>query len=546
MSTIRCLYVEDKPAHQARYSRSIEIAWKGRGMRVPLEVIPVSSPEEALVRLNESEFQLMVVDILYRERKEELPLGLQLIAKVRQEEKWKHSLAILAISWENQWYTDAIKSGADEFLQKQILDRDAPGETLGKTLVEILRSKGHDPVASEAAEVTLDNSDLRLVLLVEWVGRRTLLGLATKIVNKDIKSMEAGFVRSGLSGAAVLRLDCDLEVEVGAAPDGRRMLLKLARDQHLLADELTKLGKAKARFPSSLFVPAISSQPVESNGWYGIGLEFVDRAHTFHSWVTNFPADEGGKIESALGGLFLEDGLLDVYQKFSRRESPSIAFRHILTPLRATAVLLSLEELLPLMGTHDKDGIFDEEMLREYLRNGGVASRRRHDAHLSCLFSLAHGDLHSRNILVDRNGVLRLVDGGSICELPWPADIARFVVDLIVYSLDAGADSHNWERLSFWISVIENLVEGRSLGVSASSGVISSLEWIRGNISRLHPEVFNLQSEYEFRLAVAIELLRSSYRSRDLSGPKRFLGLLGFCLALRSAKSYFEANLKRK
>lgn len=167
---------------------------------------------------------------------------------------------------------------------------------------------------------------------------------------------------------------------------------------------------------------------------------------------------------------------------------------------------------------------------------------------MSSYFSAAHGDLHSRNILVDRNGFFNLVDSGSICELPWPGDIARLSVDLISSCLDAGADSHEWGRLYDWLGFLRLFIEGSEYKGGEGQvnlGVHSCLEWIRRNLPRMHPEVFSTQSEYEFRLAVAVELLRSSYRSRDLPSPKRVWGVLGFCVALQSAIAYFEKNLKR-
>lgn len=548
MNSLRCLYVDDTPAHQARYARSIEIAWLGQGMSIPIEIVTVASPEEALKRLQESEFSLLIVDVLYKENKEQLPLGLHLINTVRQDRRWKDNLAIIALSIEGQWYKDAMNNGADEFLPKQFIDnRDARWETLGETLVAVLKKRGHDPVFADSIEVVFDQADIRVIWLIEWIGKKTIGTLSAKLLKASLSRVGVGFVRSGLSGAAVLRLDCSLKVEEGAVPDERKILLKTGRDRKALSDELEKLEKVRSRFPSSIFVPAVSHAIEDSNGWHGIALEFLDHAKTFRDWVIGPPSIPEEKIGSGLSGLLLEGGLADVYGKFSRREPPSVAFRAIVTPSRAAAVLLSLEELLPLVRRYDTWGLFDESLLREYLRPIGSSSRGG-DAHLSSYSSLAHGDLHSGNILVNRSGSLRLVDAGSICELPWPADVARLVVDLIVTCWDFGADSHDWVGLVEWISLIEEFLTGSELSGKygeKNSSVCSVLAWIRINLAKLHPEVFGSQAEYEFRLAVAIELIRSSYRRQDLSAPKRVLGLVGFCIAMRSSNGYFDENLKR-
>lgn len=271
MRKVSCLYVEDDPAHQARFALAIETAWTRLKPRIPIDISLADSPEEALLKLRSGTFNLLVVDVLFKADKgKQIPRGIHLITRVRQE--FGQGIAIIALSADGSYSEEARIAKADGFLPKQFIDsRDTNYERLSAVLSEVLQ-KGEEPLPLEEIELALLESDVRLRWLVEHVGRATIAGLASKIIGQPLKRIDVGFVRSGLSGAAVLRLNCEAEVGERSVPHRESILLKMSRDKSLLANEAANAGKIGGLL-FQRFVPLAGGSGLhESGGWYGIGL----------------------------------------------------------------------------------------------------------------------------------------------------------------------------------------------------------------------------------------------------------------------------------
>jgi hypothetical protein len=135
----------------------------------------------------------------------------------------------------------------------------------------------------------------------------------------------------------------------------------------------------------------------------------------------------------------------------------------------------------------------------------------------------------------------RLIDPASIDLLHWALDIARLSVDLLMSAWDAGDESQEWNSFATWQAVSRQFLEGTAhlVGGTPNSNVAVALNWLRNNLYKIC-SVDATDCEWEFRLAIAIEFLRASYRYQDLPSPKRVLGLVAACDAIRLARNAWE------
>lgn len=536
MKKVSCLYVEDETAHQARFALAIETAWTRLRPKIPIDISFANSPEEALPKLRSGTFNLLIVDVLFKADKvEKIPRGLHLITRVRQE--FGQGIAIVALSADGNYSEDAKIAKADAFLPKRFIDsRDANYERLGAVLLEVLQ-KGEEPLPLEEIEWALAEGDVRLRWLVEHVGRGTIAGLASKIIGQPLKRINVGFVRSGLSGAAVLRLNCEAEVGERSVPRRDSILLKVSRERALLAKESANAEEIGGLL-FQRFVPLVGGSGLhESGGWYGIGLRFLENAKTMADWLAD---DSASSVVASMRELLSDGGMRDVYRSYRRGKAPIDDLFELITPARAANIVLALEELTQLAVDHGGSDLLKERVVRDFAERKYRPKMRLPTRWRDSFITLCHGDLHARNILADRNKRLYLVDAGSVGELAWPADISRLFVDLFISIWDEGSPSHEWELLPDWVRISKVLLSGKELDneqiARKNRPVLTALNWIRGNLSEMHPDVFDEQSAFEFSFAVAIEFLRASYRRMDLPSPKRVLGLLAFFVALERSE----------
>jgi hypothetical protein len=181
-------------------------------------------------------------------------------------------------------------------------------------------------------------------------------------------------------------------------------------------------------------------------------------------------------------------------------------------------------------------GTFAEERVRRFVEDARFDGNGATHLPVRMHFTRSHGDLHSENILVDQRARPWLIDPGDIDILPWPSDIARLAVDLIVAGLDADHSTPEWDGLERWLTLVIRYIARQPLRTSDTDApnqrVPATLEWLRDHVHFIHEIHDQDEAEAQFRLGLAIEFLRASYRMSELSTPKRVLALLAGDIAL--------------
>jgi CheY-like chemotaxis protein len=549
--SIQCLYLEDDPGDRATYPKIIKRAWEAQNKGVPFAVTGVATHDEAIkiITENPGNYQLFVADLVFGPKKDQQRLGMLAIAEAHQADP---NLAILAFSYldDNEVRATAIAKGADDFYSKQWLIKQEPQkETLGAMIVRILEKPDTITPILEESYIR----DLPLTAVLETIDKDTVSRLVFKILGQRCRKIEPFFVRSGLSGAFVIRLDCTLDNDDKNPDRVRKLLMKASRDERQIRSELSKGDDVKA-FPVGTFIPFAEARVVSSGGWHAIAVAF-QKAETFLDWLIQSKTVREVDVNKTLKALLLGGGLQEVYARSARLTDKSphvIMWETSLNPLRRARIQLACKELGPLAKTHGPSRAFEADLILKFIRDSKrIAKLDEEDIDLGTSICLNHGDLHCRNILVDENNKPNLVDPANIGNLHWAADIARLMVDLIVSGWDAGDKSHEWNYMKEWVEFSGTIIRGDVKEHSGNSKkpndrVHAALSWLRMNLSEIHKvEDPKLKPEWEFKAALAVEFMRAACR-QDLPSPKRVLGLIAACDALREAAATYAQQKKSK
>jgi hypothetical protein len=570
--TIKCLFWDDEENNIGLYKRFIEQSWSTTNSNIKIQIDSFFAREkvEEILDSQAKQYHLFVSDLIIETETGPSNLGEHLIAQARKNNP---DMGIVALTQgDHEDREGALTAGADEVFFKSTIRKAGGTENLkklGKTLKGAVekRQKG---LFTRQINFHYDRSNIKLNAVIQTIGPDNIKTLVADMrpttqagLHNRLREVEAFFLRSGLSGATVLMLQCDHEVPVDSSPDKRGILLKVSRDYDSLLEERAKRHDAAVHF-GELF-PNFSEYEniTSSNGWHGLGAKFLDSAITFLDWIC-LPATTPEKINQTMKLLFKTGGLQDVYRKTSLRDTPPhLAIRDIMSHSHRARIVMAIDELAPVIADllskkKISDGLYDKKLIDGFLYedprvweigNEHISSMPKY--HNNTLYCRNHGDLHNGNILVNQNDQPRLIDPANIKEQPWMADLARFCVDLISSGLDRKAPSYGWDRLENWLDACSSFIIGSPIvatvfGGKDNEGVITALNWIREMLPEIQPLYKSENLEWQFRLGLAVEFLRAGYRRESQTGPKRTLGLLAACIALRSSCEAFNELYSQK
>jgi CheY-like chemotaxis protein len=550
MQALRCLYLEDNEEHAKRFQAWIERAWNKLEKNVPIEITPLVSPDDVATKLQEAKepFHLLIADILIGKTRDAEPLGLTAIAQAREAFP---NLAIIALTVGGKGLEHkTIEAGADDYISKPYLTGNPTSPILGDKILSALRKHGQEPMRSDVKTFFADEKDIQLGALIETIGKETILDLIRRLTKHDMSKVTATFIRAGLSGAAVLRVDCEVVVPEGNPPQKQQLLLKMSPS---ISDLSIEVNKNVSMFPDGIFVPLLKNTigPENSGAWYAIAGLFKNNAKTLIDWL-NQSEIKDADVSKVLSILFLDDGLHQMYTSVGWRENerPNSLLWQWFSVRRRAQVSSTMKDLALLVKSHDPLNFYEESLITRFIGSAvRINNIDEQDVPLGVATCWSHGDLHGRNILIDMIGRPTLIDRATVDTLHWALDTAKLIVDLIVSGWDQGPVSHEWQSMDEWCNLAKSCIEGTDIpslaGDHPNSHVRSALFWMRQNLRKIHdPTANHPKREWEFRLALALEFLRSSYRV-DISTPKKVLCLLAACEAIRSAALEFQKQPER-
>ncbi|TDC69825.1 response regulator [Actinomadura sp. GC306] len=538
MKPIRALVVDDDQKYIDGIRKRFDVRFHEFGWQVTWTT--TTDPDEAIDLIRHQEpFELVIVDLLFVRtdmEDEDEPRGLELIRAARARSR---DTFIFAISTgdprRKDLFDNAKRDGAHRVVRRSEFSEDSVVKNPAAIAEEI---RSHLLNRGTVVEMTLrmaDERDPALQGLVHEVGAPTLTQLYAAVLRREgleAREMTVGFLTPGVSGAAV----CSVSAQVdGAGPPHH--VLKISRDERSLREEVER-GRLAERVLSSWLVRRLLDEPVGPvNGWYAVCSALANKATTMRAWLAGGPPP--AVVEDVLEILFIE-ALHELYRA-NLQETEDVLSLLQLSHHRQHQVRQALQDYSEVMGRPDGCGLGDAvpglvQKLSEFVLDGrlpGVSPRSlpRHTFH-----TYAHGDLHGGNVLVyqGRHATPTLIDPSLFGEAHWAVDPARFAVDLIMRSVDAGAESMFFAGFATWRSVVTRFSTGDRVDAAVTStpgtvAAVSALNWLATNLPRVCPVLTkdedNTRWRWEWHVALARQLLWATCHE-NLPPPKRALAMV--------------------
>lgn len=551
MPKLRCLYLDDNSEDRTwRVAESLEEAVPARYKYATMKLEAEGFEEgRRRLRTNPDAYQLLVIDLLERvqdgDKSVEREVG-------QADIRWARShcnAAVLAISRDAE-LLERIEPEVHATVLKARIPHD-PRYLPDMVKQALERADIEVPIDAEF-EVEWDDKDLRLSTVVHTIGKQTLRYFVASLYGRTPVRAEFRYVRAGLSGANVLHFTL-----VGQDPDDGRaftrdMLLKASRDGASIRAEYAAWDHAHSNFPVELLPHARRTELTQSRGWHGFASALVDGV-TLTDWLAS-GAQEDDAVERVFDGLFLSAGLSRHYlgAKAEKRErAEAMLARNLMTLGRKARVLEAIDQLRPLVEYHPPHDTGSVEFVKAYVIDGLPRSSKWG---VPAIEVLSHGDLHGRNVLVTQRTQAILLDPADVAWQHWAADWGRLIIDLLLSGLSEQIAAYDWRHLAAWREFVAAVVVGGPIDDHVrcdccddesrllSLAFTEAVRWLRNNAEAVFkPLHHTLPSEWELRLALAIELLRGSYRLIELPPPVRALSLLAAADALRASEAEMPA-----
>ncbi|GAB3744951.1 hypothetical protein GCM10027598_80540 [Amycolatopsis oliviviridis] len=550
---IRGLMVDDLEKNRNSVSLRLSQQLEAKGWSVAWTM--VGDPNEARKLLAEAPpFDLFVIDLLFdREDFDDTePRGLEIVELARVTAPKGY---IFVISMGDDHRRDLF-AGAEELGAHKVLRR-AEFTTESKinspaSVAASIRDHLLGNASVVEVEVRADRTDPAVQALMYDVGEATLTQLHRLILEATDDATDAVEVKClvpGASGASV----CTTTAQVLRGPTLHHVL-KVGRTAEALFRETRGVLRARQLLPQRFVVPIQPEQPVGPvNGWFATGAHLDRDALTLRGWLGSGPTPE---LVCDLFDLLFSDCLGALYDSTGEdidRPAPSL---FELPYFRQCLVLDAMEELTPLLVHPDGGGLDDATRLRadvgSFVTEGrlpGVQERSLPQLSRVCA---AHGDLHGGNILVypGRHPSPALIDFSEFGKAHWAFDPARLIVDLLMYGIDAGAESAFFYGLPVWRRLVAAIGElSTDLHAVSQDGIttacLSGLGWLVSQLRQichqLRTEADYQRNRWEWHLALGSLLLRMSYH-RDMTPPKKVAGLIAAHDQLTAAAAALPAR----
>jgi len=348
--------------------------------------------------------------------------------------------------------------------------------------------------------------------------------------NKDVpKQIEVKSLTPGLSGAYVLQITMDNIIK----------LIKITNNYEQIKKEYDNLIKYSELLRSIFKVDFANIPPdqISYKDWYSIFYEYVPKSKTLFSWLTSNENLSENEITKVLSFIFSSNGILNLYENKKEKENINIV-DNILIDInnsRKDLIFSAIDELIAIINENEKyydkaiiEGIFLHKSYKNIsdVKIGDPLSN----------YYLCHNDLHSNNILIDSLNNPILIDFGNIRYKNWSSDICRLIVDLFLRGIDySNIKYFDIYKIEEWVQKAILLIKDENIPKmnDSNDNIICAINWLRSNAKIIFMEKY---VEWEFQLNMAVEFIKSCYKSLSLPPGKRALSVI--C----ASESIKEAN----
>ena len=502
-----------------------------------------SSIDELIKRLiNDHEpFDLLILDLLDKE-------GNLVANKLLKQLRIEHNVIVLTQSADYN-----VHRKLEDHLITVNFDKvykiDAK-ENPSKFLIPLIEKKTRlKRIQNSALILNWEKDDILTDYQISIVTEEHLVNLLTEYLNfnrekyRDIKTnVRINPLVSGFSGALVFQVEFFFE-----STGSINILLKVDKIKSNLTNEL-KLANGAIYQQINLdyrleYDDNILTSEKENSCWYALTSTFISEGETLKRKILR--DGDFDKIEELIITLF-DKCLSNVYLKNIK----TIQADTIVYPLKDLMNILTNRKKAFILNTIKEISVLSDEISESKVRDifkfpDGKKALSSVENKSYNKMVLAHGDMHGNNIMVSKDGQIKIIDPANMDYGHWARDLCMLIVDLFAYGIDYENKQYfGIVRINAWRKMGNCLFEGTEIKNNNKNKVVCKVLSNLTNKQYIKTKLgFNeWYEDWEFQLSFVIEFLRISYKSNQLPAGKRAACMLiafdGFEKAQKSYETF--------
>ncbi len=411
------------------------------------------------------------------------------------------------------------KTGTDSDVNLQQLKKDFPFvidaiKKFEDATDKILQNLVEEEILKNLPQIyQLKNEyDLILKYQISAIGENNLNQILKQVKDefeiKDeiiIDKMVAGF-----SGAVLFNFEIN----------NSQYVLKISTEKAKLEVEFSNSQLYYHKFPAKFFnyISPYNYYNSKKNV-LGILIKLVDGGKTLFDFILETEYFEGN-IEPILVEIFTNHyGLKKHYASQRSNESHWSTILEKFSGNYYSIIEEVIKELSPLTEGFN----FDKNAFKNFITNQVYNNLDKTTLHITKRTVLCHGDLHSKNILIQDTHPF-LIDTGGITYGYWCYDICRLIVDLYIKGIGYKTrDFYDINQINSNVDIAKLIIEMKELPLdSKNDNIIKTINWLIKNC----PDIYgDLYTKFEFQLGLMREFLQVSIRVNTVTHCKRAIAL---------------------
>jgi DNA-binding NarL/FixJ family response regulator len=467
----------------------------------------------AIAQLNSSIFDIALIDLELDTRQRGEYQGIQLGSKIRERLPDILMIMYSADIEKGQeeafdCYNECLAAGADQVISRRWLQSTTP-KSIKTEIAKWIKVRTNGK--SEAISVERD-SDIQTEAVLEKVGGDIIL---KEILRKTLPGYSVHKIEpigGGFTGATILRVHSSSSKK---GPIEARNVIKISSSEFSLSEELKRKPFQGSVLDNKSMTPR-SRKPFKVGKWNIFSVAEVREALPLNEFLVKRKPTSRNKnvINKVISRLLVEPAYLAKQPGNSTVKHLELRFSFL------AEIQNSMQILKDYSQTQCPNAESDFQIVSRYLHG---LEKGFFPLSSSCYrVAVLHGDFHTRNVLINKDGDAFLIDFGRGGIYPRLYDFANLEVDVIINLFD-GTNGMQWDisRLDRWEKFVK-----KSFPISREE-----LEYNEDCIcytrKRLHEALdkeLDLVSENEYTEMLIFQLLRY-IRFQNISLPKRILAV---------------------
>lgn len=375
-----------------------------------------------------------------------------------------------------------------------------------------------------------NENDLSLRLSLEILGLNRVNSIVYQI-NKNL-SYEKPILypmSSGFSGAILFKLKYD----------NSEYVLKMSKDVDKIKKEYINARKLYRIFPDRL---KISIEPKEyfsfDDNVLGYFMNNVEDAETLFDFVLNVSDLES--LNNIFEDLFLNaKGLkghyttkigdrsdwTSIFNRISESKFLLISnsYRDVIHIVKEYHEDIRIENFRRLAIENDYDNLSVHTLLEDKYKKSQV---------------LVHGDFHAKNIMIQDEKYVKIIDTGLMEYAHWSSDISRLIVNLFISGVDYNSVGFfKVQSLERYIEILGCIMNRNPIPMDGKNdNILTAINWLVSNVE----EIYDCFELFEYHLGLMKEFLQVSYRFDTVPANRRAFALIAADMLMKEANKQIE------